>query len=783
MKSLFKRTLAAATGSILALSQFAAVTANVNVTAADETPAASSSAVTIDKDFVLFVPIDEKEPMNGLHSDWNDKLETALMGTTDKTFTFGLERGKTEAKKIMLWSDRIDSATADEILAAVSAATVKTTSDGKGTAEIEIADLGQIAGRLIEQEMRIQNDGKEGTVGGKPVKADWSKLNLSGKVKVEAETDFAKKTVSYQVTFIDEKGTEYKDYKGIEQYVLAKVDEAAALLKDAAAKNGGNTAKFNDKLDKYVAKAKKGEGYIAKMVEAVQAITATNSTPDGLYTDYTGKLVDAAKSVGAPDYYTNKSVNKFNEEKPATVSQFWTDERVQKEYDKAVDLVKENFGEYVDVTLKLSDIQSIVEGANSAEYTVPNGYSVEAILNIDDDKADEVEKAIRDKHEAEWLANGYKIVSIDSSKKITAKADTEYAMKGELFYDVERIINVVTEPITTTTTTTSVVSSETTTTTTVTDSNTTPSETTSTDTDTNTTPTQTETTSTDTDTNTTPTETTPTDTDTNTTPTQTETTPATYASFEFEGIEDEGLVYWSEEDSKFDLSKLSVSLHFYEGGVEQVRKTVDVTGAFAAEYDNPSQLTMPERTGLTVASVYFKLTDEAAVQKAITDAGYSDLIEEQGIKNGLEAGKFSVYLVLRGDTNLDGKVGVQDSQLALVYYTETKVAQKDASELLNDPDCIYLEDKGADQVAFFPYSHYAMDVDGNGEITVEDSQNILKYYTEINVSGNDDVTWDHAKIFGEKKIPREDLHAEPLGRDTYAAEYVGLRKKLAEQGN
>ena len=149
MKSLFKRTLAAATGSILALSQFAAVTANVNVTAADETPAASSSAVTIDKDFVLFVPIDEKEPMNGLHSDWNDKLETALMGTTDKTFTFGLERGKTEAKKIMLKSDRIDSATADEILAAVSAATVKTTSDGKGTAEIEIADLGQIAGRLI----------------------------------------------------------------------------------------------------------------------------------------------------------------------------------------------------------------------------------------------------------------------------------------------------------------------------------------------------------------------------------------------------------------------------------------------------------------------------------------------------------------------------------------------------------------------------------------------------------------------------------------------------------
>ena len=149
----------------------------------------------------------------------------------------------------------------------------------------------------------------------------------------------------------------------------------------------------------------------------------------------------------------------------------------------------------------------------------------------------------------------------------------------------------------------------------------------------------------------------------------------------------------------------------------------------------------------------------------------------------MEAGKFSVYLVLRGDTNLDGRVGVQDAQLALVYYTETKVSQKDASELLNDANCIYLNDQGEQQIPIFPYSHYAMDVDGNGEITVEDAQNILKYYTEINVSGNDDVTWDHAKIIGEKKIPREDLHAEPLGRDSYAAEYVGLRKKLAEQGN
>ena len=329
MKSLFKRTLAAASSSILVLSQLSAVAANLNISAADEPAAASSSVTTIDKEFVLYVPIDKEEPMNGLHSDWNDKLETALLGSADKTFTSDLERAKKEAKKVMLKSDRIDSATADELLAAVSEATVKATSDGKATAEIEISDIGQTIGALIEQEMRIQNDGVEGTVGGKPVKADWTKFIVKGKAIVDAEMDYDAKKVNYQITFIDEKGTKYTDYTGVEAYALEKVDEAAALLKEAAAKNGGNTAKFNNKLDKYVAKAKSGESYIKKMIEAVAKISVTASDLDTLYTDYTAKLVDAAKSIEAPEYYTNKAINTFNDKKPATVSQFWTDERVQ----------------------------------------------------------------------------------------------------------------------------------------------------------------------------------------------------------------------------------------------------------------------------------------------------------------------------------------------------------------------------------------------------------------------------------------------------------------------
>lgn len=788
MKSIFKRTLAAASSSILVLSQLSAVAATVNVSAADEAPAAASSATTIDKEFVLFVPIDEETPWNGLHSDWNDKLEAAALTAGAKSFTVGLDRGKKYAKKAMLKSDRVSSATADEILAAVSEAKVETDGKANGKATIEIADLAPVCGELIEQEMRIQNGGKEVTFNGKPVVVDWSKLTLKCTAIVDVKTDFDAKTVSYEVTLKDENGKEYKDYKAVEEYVLAKVDEAAALLKEAGAKNGGDTAKFNEKVDKYVKKAKNGEGYIAAMIEAVKAITVSASDIDALYTDYSNKLIEAAKSVNAPEYYTNKAINKFNAEKPATVSAVWTDEKVQDCYDAAVDIVSKNYGDIVDVQLKLSDIQGIVENATSASYKI-DGYTAEAILEIEDDKADEVKAAIEEKLAAE----NKKLVSFKSAKKITAKGESDYGMKGSAFYDVERIITIETEAITTTTTSEPAPSTTTTTEakTDVTGTETTASGTGTTVSGTETTVSGTETTVSGSETTVSGTETTvsgsettaPVTSTTSETPV-TSTTPATYVSFEFKGIEDKGYVYWSEEDGKFDLSGLSVSLHFYESGVEQPAKTVEVTDAFKPEFTSPSEMTMPENIGCAASSVYFVLKDAAAVQKAITDAGYDQaLIEQEGIKDGLRAGKFTVYLVLRGDTDLNGEVSVEDVQLALVYYTETAVAKKKASVLLKDDKYLYNNTLGEMQEAYFPYSHYAMDVaDGNGEISVEDVQDILRYYTEITVAKHYDKNWDDEKIVGQKVVPMDELHKEPLTYDTWASEYLGLRGALPEEG-
>ncbi len=783
MKSIFKRTLAAASSSILVLSQLSAVAATVNVSAADEAPAAASSATTIDKEFALFVPIDEETPWNGLHSDWNDKLEAAALAAGPKSYIISLDHGKKYAKRAMLKSDRVSSATADEILAAVSTAKVSTDGQANGTATFEIADLAPVLGELIEQEMRIQNGGKEVTFNGKPVDVDWSKLTLKASVKVDVKTDFDAKTVSYEVTIKDENGKEYKDYKAVEEYVLAKVDEAAALLKEAGAKNGGDTAKFNATVDRYVKKAKSGEGYIAAMIEAVKAITASASDLETLYTDYSNKLVEAAKSVKAPEYYTNKAINKFNAEKPASASAVWTDEKVQDCYDAAVDIVSRNYGDIVDVQLKLSDIQGIVENATSASYKI-DGYTAEAILEIEDDKADEVKAAI----EAKLAEESKKLVSFKSSKKITAKGESDYGMKGSAFYDVERIITIETEMITTTTTSEPAPSVTTTTTAKETSpiTSTTKPVTSSTKPVTSTTPapapgtstTKPVTTSTEPVTSTTKPVTTTTEAPV------TSTTPATFVSFEFKGIDDRGYVYWSEEDGKFDLSGLSVFLRFYEGGVEQPDKAVEVTDAFKPEYTSPSEMTMPEGAGCAASSVYFILKDAAAVQKAVKDAGYDDaLIEQEGIKEGLRAGKYTVYLVLRGDSNLNGEVSVDDVQLALAYYTETAVAKKKASVLLKDDKCIYINSLGDMQEAYFPYSHYAMDThDGNGEIALEDVINILQYYTEVTVAKHYEKNWDDAKIVGQKVVPMEELHKEPLTYDTWAAEYLGLRGAIPEEG-
>lgn len=239
----------------------------------------------------------------------------------------------------------------------------------------------------------------------------------------------------------------------------------------------------------------------------------------------------------------------------------------------------------------------------------------------------------------------------------------------------------------------------------------------------------------------------------------------------------------SEETGTFDLSDLSITLHFFEAG-QDTGKTVDVTNAFQPDATSPKDMELAEGLGLAVVPVNFVLKDVEAVQKAVLDAGYDQaLIDQEELVAGKQAGRFTVYLVLRGDTDLNGTVNVIDAQYALIYYTETIIAKKSAKTILNDPNCAYLRNKGEERETYFPFSHYAMDVTcpkqnqngdvvlNDGNVTVEDAQMILNYYTAFTVTLKDG-NWNHSEVIGKDITVRDELHAEPCKLDPYASEYV-----------
>ena len=229
MKSLFKRTIAAASSSVLVLSQLATVAANVNVSAADAAP------LNIDKKFVLDVPVDEKDPLKqGQFSDWNDEAESLILAVGEKTVTASTVKAKNIARKAANKAaakyGHVSAAEIDEVLGGIAdTATIKL--DGKGgfKATATCANVGPTIGKFCEDELALRGYPSK-NADGDDVVIDWSSFKASGSIVVEGKFDFAKKTFSYETTLIDENGTAYKNDKGIEEYASKKAVEAYELV-------------------------------------------------------------------------------------------------------------------------------------------------------------------------------------------------------------------------------------------------------------------------------------------------------------------------------------------------------------------------------------------------------------------------------------------------------------------------------------------------------------------------------------------------------------------------
>lgn len=896
MKSLFKRSLAAATSSLLALTQLASM-AGVNISAVET--AAAANGIDISMDAILDIPVSSDDfktaPVDGMvwagKTEIGNRIDAALRSGSDKQFTVSATSMRERAQSVLAGRNLLTPAEIDEIINQIGDANVTVTTDGEATIEIELGEIGPTVGpafeRFVQKALNIDFDDPEA-----PIVVDWTGYSIAGKIVVNAVADFDTNTVTYTTSITDEKGEALEGYQALIDYVIEKLDDASnRVLKSAQDTKNEKQADVDDyqkqknekqaeknvrqeELDKAVAdfedavaqgadektvlekkqevadaqaklddaqaklddaQAQLDEAYVAladaqnkldkaksnldnakdkirsanKIVEAVAAISETDSTVDGLYAALVQDGKDIIDKTDLSDARKNQIKNKIDEKKPASALEALDNEKVQKAYDAAVSKINENYGDIATISVSLDDIKAVITDAESqqkpefaAKYTV-DGYSGSAILYVTDDQQDELlaaalesNQTAEDFYNAGWTVvlgaedgelvtdfsdatKDYEIIQVVSRKQISVAADTDYVLNGSVKFDVQRVITqiVVKEIVVTTTTTTSTTTETTTTDTTTTVTDTTASSSASTDATTVSTSVSTD-------------ETTTSATD-NTDGSDVTTTYATYVSFDIKGVEDKGLVYWSEETTPFDISNLSITLRVYEAGVA-TDLAIDVTDAFELEQKSPAEIKLPEGFGLSGNKVFFALKDVEAVTGALKDAGYGDdLIAQEGIKEGYRAGNLLVYLVLRGDTDLNGVVDVVDAQLALDYYSNTILGMQDADYIFNDIEAAYLKPGGEplDQEKLYPFSHYAMDVyDGGGVITVEDSQWILQYYSE-RLAFHDDWDWDKVMtdLAGEyvnvPVIPRDELHANPLMYDNHAGEYAdrGLDYSAAQE--
>ncbi len=485
MKSLFKRTLATATGSVLALSQLVSVAATVNVSAAD--------TLTVDKAFVLNVPVDTKAPLKADQvSDWADLLEAKFTELGDShSFKFGTQKAKSRVKAFLEKnaSKYMSAEDMDAVLAQIAAkGTLVTNMDGSFTATLACGEIGDIVGPAVQELYSAGN-----------AKVDWTQYRVSGQVVISGKFDFANKSVSYETTLIDETGAEYKGDTGIQAYAEKKLEEGKALC---LASGSGN----KEKLEETYQALKTKIGYIRSIADAILGVSVTGQTdPETAYNEYADAVLTGIEDSGIPEAVGTRVTAAIEKRLPDSFDAALSDERVTKWYDSLVDVVNSSAAG-VQIDFATTDAAAILNEGYDYEINIPNGYSANAVFKIADDQSGDILDAVKAVYTEDGFIAGadletlagyasdsayqnytvvdgsgaevtdftkdYTIIDVTSYKEITASADTQYAVQGELAYDVERVIEQIiveevkeTESTTTTTETTSSTTESTTTTT------------------------------------------------------------------------------------------------------------------------------------------------------------------------------------------------------------------------------------------------------------------------------------------------------------------------------
>lgn len=796
MKSLFKRVLASATGTVLVLSQLAAV----NINAAD-----TASDLVLDRAWLTDVPVDELPTVDELpvviegetaevesltwgESIWNNKFETTVLsitGDASVTKTTVATKIKDAIKRRLKDTSYFTEEQAARAVDLISDADVTLNSNGTAKVVVNLSEASALFGEIAEQEWE-----KDGYNANGEVDVDWSGFSITGTAIIDIDFSDYDKTATYNVTIND--GT--KTYDGLTafaEYATSKFLEAEQYVIAQAKAQGSASDRLEEQAAKYAKRLQDALNAAKRLGAAVNAISLTGTDLDQTYADYLAAVDAAIDAANVSDRVANKARTEL-EKAPETFTGAITSGRAAKWIDTAVEAAQKFAADKATINLSSADVAAIVDEGYDYNITIPNGYSVDLEFSLADDQNAKLADAIVAAYGDQWAADGYEFVEVVSHKEVTAKADTKLAVDGEeLYYNVVRVIDEVIlrkveETTTSETTTTETTTSETTTSETTTEetttSETTTEETTSSETTTSeTTTSETTTSETTTTESTDATETTTSTEDTNDVTETTTTTPGIVVGdyrYELEFVGDAGvteLVYWSEETTPFDLTNLSVSMKLTKTNINDPADVTvtnsDVTADFAPVQQSPQDF---DFHGFDYYALEVALSDDAALKATLTeqtDAEVTDaLVARYSIANGNTLATFNkqsfitVVLVLRGDTTLDNVIDSKDANAINQINNMINVLDVDVEQFQTFDGFLF---GTGNPINLLKYSHYAGDAfDGLGYLTAPDANIVARRFNiEVILGGDpDEYEWDSEDMIGHSVTPRAELHADPLAQ-------------------
>lgn len=708
--SLFKRAIATAAAVPLALTQCLTYASAVS-TDMIEAPAAvqaENDALTLES--LLYIPADQTV------SKWNMTVSNSLAAVQNRTGDLDITpyvediAGKagaySDAVKVILTKYIIPNGVtyeitgSNDIILKGKVTSPKQYDAYKGTPGEALKNVGDKYGvpGLINQ-VTFEDVDVSGEI---TVTIKASKLDTSTTVPVSVE--FKTADGSYGIGQIPAwaKGKVLEIQAVAEKAIKEKV--AADKVDAAIADYEAQIKKITDKLDKADAKID----------------SALKYSQSGDYANVAAIIAEANAKLAEKN---------FKKQIPATATDIATNATVAKAYDQALKIAAPN-GE---IAITAAELGAFADSIKDITASLAGGVGT-GTGTFDDAEKDAV---------IAYYADGSKGFTVkDSYKQIKATVDfsgIKSVDAGSVDVQIERVL--VTETTTTTPTTTT---STTTTTTTSTDTTTTSTDTTTTSTET----------TTSTDTTTTSTETTSTDTtstSTDTTTTSTTSMPAdvtvTTSVVKSYVTADTDYAFYLNTEEEFDKAQVSnVILHtsYVEG------YTIDGQTIITKEGEDIKDITADINFGSATPSNTYK-QDNTTFKYSVPVYGADGVLTDNEGKNLT----VTVYIGVKGDTNLDSVANAVDASQVLAFYAKTSTQGRavydvilSESKLVSTPDGLYEE-----FAAFLSDVHHDASVTvgrdakkDSRSITANDASNILAYYSKRSADAYKDKTdkeiWD-----------------------------------------